>query len=73
MRLHPNWRAILRRAWSIRLLGIAGFLSGAEAVVQVLSDNPPIPRGTFAVLAFFATGGAFVARLIAQKSLENEE
>ncbi|WP_459349809.1 DUF7940 domain-containing protein, partial [Rhodovulum sulfidophilum] len=31
MHLVPHWRALIRRAWSIRLILIAGLLSGIEA------------------------------------------
>lgn len=71
--LIDDWRTVLRRAWSIRLLAVAGLLSGLEAAVPFLDGILPIPRGTFAVLAFLATGGAFVARLVAQKSMYEED
>lgn len=67
MRLYDNWRDILRRAWSIRLMLIAGALSAAEIVLPLYADT--FPRGTFAALSALATVGAFVARLIAQRDI----
>lgn len=64
-----NWRAVLRYAWSIRLLVLAGLLSGAEIALPLIQDLLPIPRGAFAGLSFLATAMAFVARLVAQQSV----
>lgn len=70
MKLLTDWKRILKRAWSIRLLILAGVLSGIEVVLPFFSDA--IPRGPFAVLSFLAVAGAFVARLVAQKELADE-
>lgn len=67
MQLYPNWKELIRRAWSIRLLVLAGFLSGCEVILPFFSED--IPRNLFAVLSFVAVSAAFVARLIAQKGL----
>lgn len=65
-----NWRAVLRRAWSIRLMILAGLLTAAEVALPLLDGFIDLPRGLFAALSGLATGGAFVARLIAQKDIE---
>jgi hypothetical protein len=65
--LVTDWRAILRRAWSIRLMILAGLLSAAEVVLPLYVDT--IPRGLFAGLSILATAGGFVARLLAQRNL----
>lgn len=70
MKLLTDWKRILKRAWSIRLLILAGVLSGIEVILPFFSDA--IPRGPFAVLSFLAVAGAFVARLVAQKELADE-
>lgn len=69
MRLASEWWRVLRYAWSIRLLVVAGVLSGAEIALPLIQDLLPIPRGVFAGLSFLATAGAFVARLVAQQSV----
>lgn len=72
MTLTHNWRAVLRHAWSIRLLILAGLLSGVEAALPFIDAATAIPRGVFAVLSFAATAGAFVARLVAQQSVSGD-
>ena len=68
-----NWREILRYAWSIRLLIVAGLLSGAEVALPLLDGLLPVPKGVFAGLSFLATGGAFVARLVAQETVSGAQ
>lgn len=70
--LLPNWKAVLKRAWSIRLLLVAGLLSGIEAALPFITFIP-IPQGYLALLAFIATGGAFITRLLAQKNMESSD
>lgn len=70
MTLLSNWREILRKAWSIRLLLLAGLLSGIEAALPFIDDR--LPRGVFALLSLIVTAGAFVARLVAQKGVLDE-
>lgn len=67
--LVADWRRVLRRAWSIRLMILAGLLSAAEIILPLFADD--IPRGTFAVLTLFAVSGAFITRLVAQREFEN--
>ena len=73
MKLHQNWRALLRRAWSVRLSLAATALSGLEVAIGVLASDPPLPRGTFAALAMVVTLAAGGARLVAQKSVSSGE
>jgi hypothetical protein len=72
LKLVPNWQRVLRHAWSIRLLILAGVLSGAEVALPLLGGVLPIPTGVFAFLSATAAGGAFVARLVAQKSVSGD-
>ncbi len=73
MQLVADWRRVLRRAWSVRLILVAGALSGLEIVLPLLDGVVPIPPLTFAALSFLATAGAFVARLVAQPSIDGEK
>lgn len=68
MKLDPQWRDILKKAWSVRLMLLAGVLSAAEAVVPFFSDV--IDRRVFALLLAGLTFSALVARIVAQKGLE---
>lgn len=71
MRLVENWRLLLRRAWSVRLMLLAGVLSGAEVVLPLVCADV-LPVGVFAVLSFLVTAGAMVARVVAQDGVHNE-
>lgn len=69
MRLIDDWHWILRRAWSVRLMILAGVLSGIEVALSVLSAyqvNVPIAPGTFALISGLVTLAAFLARFVAQ-------
>lgn len=67
MKLVWNWREVLRKAWSVRLMILAAVLSGVEVALPFFGDS--LPRGVFALLSMLVVGGAFVARLMAQKGL----
>lgn len=71
--LVPNWRAVLTRAWSVRLMIVAFILTVLEVALPLLDGYLPIPQYTFAVLSGLATAGAFVARLVAQSNLGAKE
>jgi hypothetical protein len=66
--LVSNWRAVLCRAWSIRLLLLAGVLSGAEVALPLIGIEV-IPPRLFAALSGIVAAAAFVARLLAQKGI----
>ena len=69
LRLYHNWRTIIRKAWSIRLMLLAGLLSGIEALVTIFPDQLHLSRHTLAVLVPLVIGAALVARLVAQQDL----
>lgn len=71
--LVSNWKRVLKHAWSIRLILLAGLLSGAEIALPLLQAVLPVPAGVFAGLSFAATAGAFVARLVAQETVSGPE
>lgn len=67
MQLYPNWKEIVRKAWSIKFMIIAGLLSAGEVVLPLFGDM--VPRNLFAALSGFFCCAAFIARLIAQKDV----
>lgn len=73
MKIAPNWRDLLRRAWSIRLMIFAGILSGLEVALPLLDGFLPIHPGVFASLSALTVAAAFVARLIAQKGITHDK
>lgn len=72
MHLVENWSLLLRRAWSMRLMLLAGALSGAEVIFPLVCADV-LPRGAFAVLSFAMTASAMVARLVAQNGVHREQ
>ncbi len=73
MRLLSNWRKVLTKSWSIRLMGIAAVLSGAEAALPFVERFVDWPDGVLAGLSFGVVCAAFMARLAAQKTLEDDD
>lgn len=67
MRLSLNWKKIIRKAWSFRLIALAGVMSGCELVLPMFSGA--MPRGLFAALSFLFAAAALIARLVAQKDM----
>lgn len=68
MKLYTNWKEIVRKAWSIKFIILAGILSAIEVVLPLFYDY--FDRGVFAALSFIAVSAAFISRLIAQKGIE---
>ena len=65
--LLDDWRKIARRAWSVRLSIVAAIFTAAEVVMPLFGDV--LPRGVFVLLAFSASIGAAIARLVAQPGM----
>jgi hypothetical protein len=71
--LLPDWRDILRRAWSIRLMLLAGLLSGCEAVLSAVgADWLPVPRWASSLIVLVVIAAAFVTRLLAQQGAKDD-
>lgn len=68
VKLLSDWQSVLRYAWSIRLMIIAGLFSGLEVAVPLLQGVLPIHPGLFAALSLVAVSGAFVTRLLVQRN-----
>ena len=73
MKLHDDWVKIVKHAWSVRLLVLAMVLSGLEIALPLVQNLLPVPPGVFAALSALATGGAFGARLLAQKQFGGDQ
>lgn len=70
MTLVSNWKAVLKRAWSIRFMMLALAASGMETFLSLVDAQfLGLPNGAFAALAGAATSIAFASRLIAQKGV----
>lgn len=73
MKLVWNWKRVLKHAWSIRFIMLAGLLSGAEIALPLIREAIDVPAGLFAGLSFAATAGAFIARIVAQEQVSGAE
>jgi hypothetical protein len=71
MMLAHDWKDILKKAWSIRLMILAGLLSGVEVVLPLFMHD--LPRGLFAVLSMMTISAAFITRLMAQRNMRDDE
>lgn len=68
MKLHSEWKKIIKKAWSFRLAAGAGFLSACEAILPLFMDD--LPRGLFSALSMLVITLAMVARIVAQKEFQ---
>ena len=68
MTLIPDWKQVIRKAWSIKFMVLAALLSGVEVVFQIIEPamSADMPKWLFASLAGMVTAGALVARVLAQ-------
>lgn len=66
MRLVANWRAVLRRAWSVRFLVFAAVFSGLEVALPFIDQYLPITDRGRGFIYFAVTVLALVSRFIAQ-------
>jgi hypothetical protein len=67
MKFKDDWKHIIRKAWSVRLMAVAAVLSGIEVALPFFASE--IPLGTFAIASAAVTAAALVARVVAQKDI----
>lgn len=65
--LHPDWKIILKGAWSIRFWAVAIILQGIELLIPYYAEN--LPQGLFSILSLMAMIGGMYARFIIQPKL----
>ena len=74
--LLPNWRALLRRAWSVRFIA-PSFACDVIGIVLAVSGAMGVQESPWRAIALQVLGaafglGAFVARFIFQRGLSHE-
>ncbi len=67
MKLYENWKSIVKKVWSVRLMAIAFVMTVAEVMLPFFSDA--VPDKVFALLSGLCVAGAFVSRLVAQRDV----
>ena len=65
--LHPDWKVILKGAWSVRFWFLAIVLQGFEYLLPLVQDN--VPTKSFALLSFLAMVAGLISRFIFQPKL----
>jgi hypothetical protein len=63
--LLDDWKWIVRKAWSFRLMLLAAVFSGVEVALPIVGDR--LPQMLFAGLTFVVTVAALIARLLVQR------
>lgn len=69
MKLNENWRRILGKSWSLRLVALIGALQVIDAVLPLLV-GATLPPGALKALSILAAIGAAAARIMAQPDIE---
>lgn len=69
MRLLSDWKRVIRKAWSMRLMALAVVLTAVETALPFFSDT--IPRGIFAALSGLVIVGGMASRILVQKDLQD--
>lgn len=68
--LIPEFRRVLKKAWSVRLAMLSAAFSGAEALSYVIPYLGGVfPDRTLAMLGALAAVGAVGARIVAQPKM----
>lgn len=75
MRLISDWRKVLRYGWSVRLIVLAGILTGIEAILPFAPELLPawLPIEFLAAIQFLIVMAALLARFVAQKKVSGDE
>jgi hypothetical protein len=68
MNLLPEWKWLIRKTWSIRLVILSAVLSGFELILPLFVDT--LPRNLFAALSMCSAIAAGIARVVAQPKME---
>jgi hypothetical protein len=64
MKLHDDWKHLLRKSWTIKWQAAAMLLDAAQMTAPLFSDQ--FQPGPFAGAVFVIALGGIVARLLAQ-------
>ena len=69
MKIKSDWRYIAKKAWSMRLMAVAGILTALEVVLPLFVDS--MPRGLFVALNLVVIPGAMISRVVTQKGFND--
>lgn len=74
MALLPDWKLVVKKAWSVRFMALAAVLSGLESVAAIAGDSiaKQFPAGLYAAIVGVITALALVARILAQNEAKDD-
>jgi hypothetical protein len=75
MKLLADWKNIIKKAWSMRLMALAGVLTGGETIIQLYgADWLPswLPQWARLLTILGVIVGANIARVLYQKSMNRD-
>lgn len=67
--LLSNWRTVLAKAWSVKLIAAAATLDGLSIAFPYLQETLGLPLGTFGALSGVISALALLARLFVQNDI----
>ena len=71
MQLIPEWKIVLRRAWSVRFLALAGVLTGCEFILPFYIES--VPREIFIGLVMLVSVAGIISRVVSQTAFQCEK
>ncbi len=71
MKIRRDWRYILNRAWSVRLMILSAVLGAVEISLPLF--NEIAPRNAFAVLSMLVAVSAAVVRVLNQPGMDRRK
>lgn len=69
MRLVPDWRRVLLRAWSVWCVAVIAVLQGLDAALPLIGYALPIPENWLPWLTISIAILAALSRILPQKSI----
>lgn len=70
MNLVQDWKRIVKKAWSFRLMAISFVFQGFELVLPLYVES--VPRRLFAILSLLALAGGIWSRVVAQPKMHQQ-
>ena len=64
MKLHPQWRTILRKAWSIKFGGAAIFFTCSSAILPMYDYKFQGHENLFAAVTVICIAGGMISHLL---------
>ena len=75
MTLLPDWKTVIRKAWSVKFMALAAIFSGLETIASIAGESVAgaFPPGAYAAFVGLLTSVALLARVVAQNELHDGE